>query len=146
MRRISSFAAVRTAARSLADVEECLYYGQPALKVHGKMFVCMASHSTADPDSLVVRMDLETRDACIAEQPDVYYVTDHYRGFACVLVRLPRVRADALRDLVQSAYRFIGLDAAVGRLERSRRRPQVIPQTSRYRGRERRTRGLSTSL
>src|SRR5262245_19163055 len=107
MRTRSSFDAVRAAARSLPDVEECLYYGKPALKVHGDMFVCMASHSSAEPDSLVVRMDMDARDACIAEQPDVYYVTDHYRGYSAVLVRLPRVGRDALRDLVRGAYRFV---------------------------------------
>jgi hypothetical protein len=102
-----SFDAVRAAARSLADVEECLYYGKPALKVHGKMFVCMASHRSAEPDTLVARMDMTARDMFIAEQPDVYYLTDHYVGYASVLVRLSRISGDALRDVVHSAYRFM---------------------------------------
>jgi hypothetical protein len=103
----SSFDAVRGAAKSLPDVEECVYYGKPALKAHGQVFVCMASHRSAEPDSLVARMDIDTRDMIIAEQPDVYYITDHYRGYTSVLVRLPRVSRDALRDVVHSAYRFM---------------------------------------
>ncbi len=107
MRTRPSFDAVRAAARSLPDVEDCLYFGKPALKVRGHMFVCMASHRSAEPDSLVVRMDFGARDACITEQPDIYYVTDHYRGYSSVLVRLPRVGRDALSDLVRGAYRFV---------------------------------------
>jgi hypothetical protein len=101
------FDAVRAAARGLPEVEDTLYYGQPALKVRGKMFVCLASHKSAEPDSLVVRMDFETRDACIAEQPGVYYITPHYEGYTAVLVRLARVGPEALRDLVRSAHRFM---------------------------------------
>jgi hypothetical protein len=101
------FDAVRAAARGLPEVEDTRYYGQPALKVRGQMFVCMASHKSAEPDSLVVRMDFETRDACIAEQPDVYYTTPHYAGYTSVLVRLARVRPEALKDLVRSAHRFM---------------------------------------
>jgi len=106
-RKHSSFEAVRAAAASLPEVEECLYYGQPALKVHGAMFVCMASHSSAEPESLVVRTDMDTRDLLIAEQPDLYYVTGHYRGYDSVLVRLPRIGRDALADLVASAHRYM---------------------------------------
>ena len=34
-------------------------------------------------------------------------VTTHYLNYPCVLVRLSRVRADALRDLIASAHRFV---------------------------------------
>ena len=103
----STFDPVRAAARGLPEVEECLYYGVPALKVRGHMFVCLASHSSAEPDTLVVRMSIDLRDACIAEQPDVYYLTDHYVGYDTVLVRLRRVSREALHDLVTSAHRYM---------------------------------------
>jgi hypothetical protein len=119
MRARPSFDAVRAAARSLPDVEECLYYGKPALKVHGDMFVCLASHRSAEPNSLVVRMDMDAREACIAEQPDIYYVTEHYRGYSAVLVRLPRVGRDALSDLVRGAYRFVSAKSSRPRTGRS---------------------------
>ena len=38
-------------------------WGQPALKVRGKMFVCIAGNKSAEPNSLVVRMDFAARDA-----------------------------------------------------------------------------------
>jgi len=38
---------------------------------------------------------------------DSYYLKDHYLNHPCVLVRLSRVRQDALRDVVVGAYRFV---------------------------------------
>ena len=82
-------------------------YGKPALKVRGKMFVCIASHTSAEPDTLVVMMDIAARDALVEEDPDTYYLKEHYVAYPCVLVRLARVRPDALRDLVTGAYRYV---------------------------------------
>lgn len=82
-------------------------FGKPALKVKGKMFVCMASHSSAEPESLVVRVGLDERAELLAEDPEVYYITDHYQDYTGVLVRLTRAREDVLRGLVASAYRFV---------------------------------------
>ena len=82
-------------------------FGQPALKAGGKMFVCIASHKSAEPGTLVVRMDISARDALIADDPDTYYLKEHYVGYPCVLVRLGKVRDDALKDLVTGAYRYV---------------------------------------
>jgi hypothetical protein len=101
------FEPVRTAAAGLPGVEEATSWGAPALKAHGTMFVCQAINKAAEPNTLVVRMDIAQRDALIEEDPDVYYLKEHYIDYPCVLVRLSRVHPDALRDLVQTAYRFV---------------------------------------
>lgn len=101
------FGRVRKAAAGLPDIEETTSWGAPALKVRGKMFVCQAINKQAEPNTLVVRMDIAQRDALIEEDPAVYYLKDHYIDYPCVLVRLARVHPDALRDLVQTAYRFV---------------------------------------
>ena len=77
------------------------------MKVRGKMFACIASHKSAEPDTLVVRMDIADRDALIHEDPETYYLKDHYVGYPCVLVRLTRVHPDALRGLVIGAHRYM---------------------------------------
>ena len=43
----------------------------------------------------------------VPDDPATYYLKDHYLNYPCVLVRLSRVRADALRDLVAGAHRFV---------------------------------------
>ena len=108
MPRRSAFDAVRAIGRTLPEVEETTTWGAPTLKVRGKMFVCMATHKSAEPNTLVVRMAFDQRDALVADDPDTYYLKEHYVGYPCVLVRLARVHPDALRDLVTSAHRLVG--------------------------------------
>jgi hypothetical protein len=126
------FRKVRVAAAALTDVEETTSWGAPALKVHGKMFVCQAINKEAEPNTLVVRMDIAQRDALLEEDPDVYYLKDHYVDYPCVLVRLSRVHPEALRDLVQTAYRFVNVK---GPQRRAHRPPSPRPRTSRARRR-----------
>jgi hypothetical protein len=90
------------------------------LKVRGRMFVCIASHKSAEPNTLVVMMDFADRDALVEDDPDTYYLKEHYVNYPCVLVRLSCVRADALRDLVTGAYRFVSATVATRRATRSR--------------------------
>jgi hypothetical protein len=111
-RKTVSFDTVRELGLALPDVEEGTTYGSPALKVGGKMFACLAIHRSADPDSLAIRIDFDQRDELIAEDPKTYYLTDHYVDYPVVLVRLARVRHDALRDLLVMARRFV---SATGR-------------------------------
>ena len=106
-RRGHTFAAVEAIGRALPDVEVTTAWGQPALKAHGKMFVCIASHKSAEPNSLVVMMAFADRDALVEDDPATYYLKEHYLNHPCVLVRLTRVRLDALRDLVVGAHRFV---------------------------------------
>ena len=106
-----SFKDVESIGRILPDVEVTTTYGQPALKVRGKMFVCIASHKSAEPNTLVVMMDFADRDALVEEDPGTYYLKEHYLNYPCVLVRLSRVRADALRDLVTGAHRLVSAKA-----------------------------------
>ena len=102
-----TFAAVEAIGRALPDVEVTSAWGQPALKVFGKMFVCMASHKSAEPNSLVVMMAFDDRDALVEDDPATYYVKPHYLDYPCVLVRLGQIHLDALRDLVVGAHRFV---------------------------------------
>src|SRR5947209_6719540 len=105
--RRPTFRTVQSIGSKLPDVEVGTTYGSPALKVGGKMFVCMAAHKSAEPHTLVVRMDFAQRDALVAEDPETYYLKDHYVGYRCVLVRLSRVDPVALRDLIGGAWRFV---------------------------------------
>jgi hypothetical protein len=102
-----TFDMVRKIGLALPDVEEGTMYGSPALKVHGRLLTCLAIHKSAEPGSLVVRTDFDERAALLAEEPETYYLTDHYVNHPVVLVRLSRIRADQLGDLLRSALRFI---------------------------------------
>jgi hypothetical protein len=96
----------------MPGVEEGTAYGVPALKVHGRLLACVPANRSAEPDSLVVRVEFDDRTELLAAAPDVYYVTDHYVGYNAVLVRLSRVNPDVLRDLLGMAYKFVTRQAA----------------------------------
>jgi hypothetical protein len=107
MHRGLTFSAVEAIGRTLPDAEVATMYGQPALKVRGRMVACVASHKSAEPNSLVVMMDFADRDALLEDDPETYYVKDHYVPYPCVVVRLSRIRLDALRDLIVGAHRYV---------------------------------------
>jgi hypothetical protein len=107
-KRALTFAAVEQIGRAFPDVEVTTSWGSLALKVRGKMFACVAINKSAEPNSLVVRMEFADRDALIEEDPDTYYLKEHYVNYPCVLVRLNRVSSDALRDLLAGAHRLVG--------------------------------------
>jgi hypothetical protein len=121
-RKNITFDTVREMALALPDVEEGTAYGSPALKVHGTMFACLAIHRSADPDSLALRIDFPQRDELIAADPKTYYLTDHYVNYPVVLVRLTRVHADALRDLLLMALQFVSTRGKRRRAGQRRRR------------------------
>lgn len=106
-RDIDLFAAVRRVGLTLPNVEATTRYdGSPVLKVGGCFMAGLAMHVSAEPASLVVRSGFEERERLLEDAPETYYVTDYYRPYPIVLVRLARVDRDALRDLLSVSWRL----------------------------------------
>jgi hypothetical protein len=113
---VRAFERVKAVARGLPDVEAAIRYdGAPVLKAGGCFMAGIATHPSAEPDSLVVRVGLEERSYLLEDAPETYYVTDYYRGLPVVLVRLSRLDRDALRDVLSVSWRLT--------MAKSRRRP-----------------------
>ena len=90
-------------------------FGSPALKLGKRLVACVAIHRSAEPGSLVVRTDFEQRGALLSDDPETYYITDHYVKHPVVLVRFARLRQDQLRDLLVAARQCVLADAARSR-------------------------------
>ena len=103
----ASFSRVQKHGVKLPGVEVSTYFGTPALKLDGQMIACMASHKSAEPNTLVVRVDFLERDLRVANEPDVYYLKPHYVNYPCVLTRLSKLSDAALKDLLESGYRYV---------------------------------------
>lgn len=102
-----TFDAVKAVALTLPDVEATTKYdGSPVLKARGSFMAGIAMHPSAERDTLVVRVASEERDWLLEDAPDTYYVTDHYRKYPVVLVRLLRLDRDALHDLLSASWRL----------------------------------------
>jgi hypothetical protein len=81
-RSADSFATVRNVGLALPGVEATTRYdGSPVLKVDGCFMAGLATHRSAEPETLVVRMGLEEREYLLEDAPDTYYVTDYYRNY-----------------------------------------------------------------
>lgn len=101
------FDTVRKIGLELPGVESGTAYGSQALKVRGKLLAGLPTNRSAEPGSLVVRVDFEDRAELLRTAPDIYYVTEHYAGYDAVLVRLAGITPDVLRDLLGMAYKLV---------------------------------------
>ena len=102
-----TFESARTVGLALPDVEATTRYdGSPVLKVGGCFMAGLATHRSAEQGTLVVRIDFEQREWLMEDAPETYYLTDYYRGYPLVLVRLSRIDRDALRDLLSVSRRM----------------------------------------
>jgi hypothetical protein len=103
----AAFDIVRTVGLALPDVEATTKYdGSPVLRVDGIFMAGLAMHPSAEPGTLVVRAGLEERERLVEDAPEAYYLTDYYRSYPLVLVRLSRVEPDALHDLLSVSLRL----------------------------------------
>jgi hypothetical protein len=125
-RNTIDFDTVRDIGLTFSGVQESTAYGFPALKVNGQLLACVPANRSAEPNSIVVRVDFDDRAELLAWDPNVYYVTDHYVGYNAVLVRLSRVNHDVLRDLLGMAYKFVTRNAAPRAPARRGKRPRPI--------------------
>ena len=102
-RRAVTFDDVREVAHALPGVEDGTSYGTPALKVRGKLFVRLHQ----DRDCFVLRAGILDRHILIQAQPEIFFITDHYRNYPWILVRLSSVPRSALPELLERAWRLV---------------------------------------
>ena len=102
-----AFDIVRIVGLALPSVEAAAKYdGSPVLKVDGIFMAGLATHPSAEPGTLVVRSGIEERERLLEDAPETYYLTDYYRSYPLILVRLSRVAPDALHDLLSVSWRL----------------------------------------
>lgn len=58
-----------------------------------------------DGVTLILKMDYETRDFLLQVNPGVYYVTDHYRSYPYVLLRLSEIDPKELQKRLEHAWK-----------------------------------------
>ena len=113
----TTFDIVRTMGLALPDVEAMTNWADvPVLRARGCFMAGLASHRSAEPGTLVVRCAIDERERLLEDARDTYYVTDYYRPYPVVLVRLSHLNRDALRDLLSVSWRM-----AVAKARRPRR-------------------------
>ena len=111
-----TFAQVRLAAQEFPGVEDSTSYGTPALKVRGKLLARL--HQSGE--CVVLRADLLDREILMQSDSEVFYITDHYRDYPWILVRLSAVDAAALPDLLERAWRLVAPKTLLAKYDSSK--------------------------
>lgn len=110
---------VRKLVAAFPDTDEHPSYdGRPAWRVHRKAFVWERPLTADDRTALAgaapherepllaVRVaDEGVKTALISDEPDIFFTTAHFDGYAVVLTRLSQVSDAVLAELVEDAWR-----------------------------------------
>lgn len=100
---------VRQFLLSLPEVQEGAAYGAPAFRVRGKQLAGLKPQEGV----IGLRVGFDERDLLMEMAPKAFYVTDHYRSYPAVLVRIAEVDPHMLRQLIVQRWREIAPKALV---------------------------------
>ncbi|MPZ60905.1 MAG: MmcQ/YjbR family DNA-binding protein [Propionibacteriales bacterium] len=107
---------VRRIVRTLPQTtERPSYGGAAAWRVKDKLYAWERPLRRADMEALGDRApdgpvlaaklaDLGVKEALLSDDPEVYFTTPHFDGYAAVLVRLERIAAPELEELLVEAW------------------------------------------
>jgi len=90
---------IRQVMAGLPGTTEKLSHGTPAFYVQNKMLARIWENG----EVLVVRTD--DRDKWVQKDPEVYFVTDHYKNYPTVLINLPKIEPNELKQLLTDAWK-----------------------------------------
>jgi hypothetical protein len=87
--------------RQLPGVEVSISYGTPALKVGGKLIARLQENGET---LVLLKVEDIERQMLMETRPSVFYVTDHYVPWPTVLIRLPKVDPEDMRELLEQTW------------------------------------------
>jgi hypothetical protein len=125
---VKSIDAVVRIGLTFPDVEVATGWdGATVLRARGCFMAATAAHASAEPNSMVVRIDPDERQGLLEDAPETYYTTAYYRPHPVVLVRLSCIASDSMRDLLASAHRETMRKARPRKGHRSRHAATLNP-------------------
>ncbi len=84
-------------------VERSTSYGTPSLRVKGKFLTRLKE----DGDSLVIKfVEPDEREMLMQAAPEIFYMTEHYRNWPTVLLRLSRADPETVKDLLFRGWKL----------------------------------------
>jgi len=125
-RRGTTWSALCKMATKLPGVEQGTSYGTPALHVRKKFLARLKE----DGESVAIKIGFSDRDVLLELDPAAFYLTDHYRPYPAMLIRLKQVRVDLLEQILEQAWQ---LQAPKSLLAEATRDRAAGPQAARPR-------------
>ena len=86
---------------NLPNVVETASWGQPCLKVHGKLWFFWSPSENAP----VFKVPFEERDMLVEQDPETWFYSDHYRNHELVLARPERLDPEWARANLTRVWR-----------------------------------------
>jgi len=84
-------------ARAIPGAEDRLWFHKPAVFLHDR-FLTKVHHKE---EAMLLQVgSLEMRDMMVEAEPALFYVTDHYRNFPFVLMRLKALDRKLLKEIL----------------------------------------------
>jgi hypothetical protein len=96
-----TFDGVRRLALTLPRVVEGTSYRTQAFRV-GKKFLARLKE-----DGVTLVLSFDEREILMRAKPKTFFITDHYRDYPAVLVRLGTIREREMRDLLGRSWQFV---------------------------------------
>ena len=108
-----TFDVIKKLATEFPGTEVGTSYGTPAIRVGKRLILRM--HDKEDAIVLLLE-SVEQQQELIASDPMAFYITDHYKGYAAVLVR-PTVDESEFRLLFEQSWRRVARKRDVAEYE-----------------------------
>ena len=90
-------AEARKIMLSIPGTDERLWFREPSIFIHDRFLA--KTHKTEDAVTLQVG-SMEMRDMMLEADPKLFYITDHYRKFPFVLIRLSALTKTVLKEML----------------------------------------------
>ena len=108
-------AEARKVMLAIPGTDERPWFNQPSVFIHDRFLA--KTHHKEDAVTLQVG-SMEMRDMMLEAEPKLFYITDHYRKFPFVLVRLSALTAKTLKEML------VGRAAQLAAMPPIKRRPK----------------------
>lgn len=82
---------------AIAGTDERLWFNEPSVFIHDRFLSKV--HKKEEAVTLQVG-SMEMRDMMLEAEPKLFYITDHYRKFPFVLIRLKALTAKTLKEIL----------------------------------------------
>ncbi len=104
-----TFQTIRKIAEAFPGTVVSTSYGTPAIKAGKRLILRMHDKE----DAIVLLLDsVEEQQRLIAQDPMAFFITDHYEGYAAVLVR-PTLDESEFRMLFEQSWRRVALKSDI---------------------------------
>jgi hypothetical protein len=110
---------------AVPGAENRLWFNQPSGFLHDRFLAKV--HHKEEAVTLQVG-SMEMRDMMLEAEPKLFYITDHYRNFPFVLIRLKALSAKVLKEIVTGRARQLAEMPPPKRPKKSGKKKPPLPK------------------